>query len=170
MEDVEAYEKDLIKVDKKLKDIWGANWKAMLNMLTDEQADNIPIETVLKSNELIIERNQLEEHIAKGHDYQFIGRVGLFCPIIPGKGGGLLMRKGTDGSYSSVTGSKGYRWLEANNVKTLNYEQYIDMSYFRDLASVAVETIEKFGSFDGFVDDTPFDGPYITKSNVLKEN
>lgn len=74
------------------------------------------------------------------------------------------MRKGTDGRYSSVAGSKGWRWLEASTVKELHYEKYIDMSYFRDLASVAMETIEKFGSFDGFVSDIPFDGPYITKS------
>lgn len=72
------------------------------------------------------------------------------------------MRKGTDGSYSSVAGSKGYRWLEANRVKELNYDKFIDMSYFNDLASVAVETIEKFGNFEGFVDDIPFDGPYTT--------
>ena len=80
------------------------------------------------------------------------------------------MRKGTDGSYSSVTGTKGYRWLESARVKELNYENNIDMSYFRDLASEAVETIEKFGPFDAFVDDIPFDGPYTTKSETIKEN
>lgn len=74
------------------------------------------------------------------------------------------MRKGTNGSYSSVAGSKGYRWLEASRVKELKYDKYIDMSYFHDLASVAMETIEKFGPFDGFVDSIPFDGPYITTS------
>ena len=164
LEDVTAYEKELTKVDKVFKDAWGANWKATLNMLTDEQAVSHEI------LEAVDKRKDLEQKIAKGHDYQFVGRVGLFCPIISGKGGGLLMRKGTDGSYSSVAGSKGYRWLEASRVKELNYDKYIDMSYFRDLASVAVETIEKFGPFDGFVDDIPFDGPYTNKSKELKEN
>jgi len=164
LEDVTAYEKELTKVDKVFKDAWGANWKVTLNMLTDEQAVSHEI------LEAVDKRKDLEQKIAKGHDYQFVGRVGLFCPIISGKGGGLLMRKGTDGSYSSVAGSKGYRWLEASRVKELNYDKYIDMSYFRDLASVAVETIEKFGSFDGFVDDIPFDGPYTNKSKELKEN
>ncbi len=175
MEDVTAYEKELTKNDKKLKDIWGANWKTMLTILTDEQASDFPIETVMKSNELMIARRSIEEKIAKGHNYQFVGRVGLFCPIIEGKGGGLLMRKGTDGSYTSVAGSKGYRWLEASTVKDLKYEENINMDYFRDIASVAVETIEKFGNFDGFVNggldysDPPFD---ISDNNstIIKEN
>ena len=164
LEDVTAYEKELTKVDRIFKDTWGANWKVTLNMLTDEKAVSHEI------LEAVEKRKDLIDHISKGHDYQFIGRVGLFCPIVPGKGGGLLMRKGTDGSYSSVTGSKGYRWLEASRVKELKYEQNIDMSYFQELASEAVETIEKFGSFDGFVKGVPFDGPYITQSEKIKEN
>ena len=163
LEDVTAYEKELTKNDKKFKDLWGANWKTMLNMLMDDNSSNIPLETVEVGKELITERQSLEKAISKGHDYQFVGRVGLFCPIIPGKGGGLLVRKGTDGRYSSVAGSKGWRWLEASRVSEFKYEQYIDMSYFNDLASVAVETIEKFGNFEGFVEGVPFDGPYITK-------
>ena len=157
--DVEQYEKDLQKIDNKIfKNVWGANWKVTLNMLTDENALSHEI------LEAIDKRKDLEQKISKGHNYQFVGRVGLFCPIVSGKGGGLLMRKGTDGSYSSVAGSKGYRWLEASRVKELNYDKYIDMRYFHDLASVAVETIEKFGPFDGFADAIPFDGPYITTS------
>ena len=138
MEDAEPYEKELIKIEKKLK---------------DQQSD-----------ELISRRDELVETISKLHNYKFVGRVGLFCPIISGKGGGLLMRKGTDGHFSSVTGSKGWRWLEAYHVHELGYEKFIDMSYFRDLASVAVETIEKFGNFEGFVDGIPFDGPYINET------
>ena len=33
---------------------------------------------------------ELSELISKGHDYHFIGKVGEFCPIKPGKGGGIL--------------------------------------------------------------------------------
>ena len=143
LEDAEPYEKELTKIEKKLKD--------------------------QQTQELISKRDELIERITACHNYQFVGRVGLFCPIIPGKGGGLLMRKGTDGRYSSVAGSKGWRWLESSVVSECKYEKFIDMSYFRDIASVAVETIEKFGNFDGFVEgrrdlDPPFDGPYITKA------
>ena len=64
------------------------------------------------------------------------------------------MRKGTDGKYSSVAGSKGWRWLESSDVSKLHYENNIDMGYFRDLASEAVTTIEKFGSFEKFVNES----------------
>ena len=37
------------------------------------------------------------------HNYIFIGRVGQFCPIKPGAGGGLLMRE-KDGKYYAATG------------------------------------------------------------------
>ena len=160
--DVTPYEKELNKVDKKLKDNWGANWKVMLNMLIDENTCNAPVDFDISEEHslLVTRRKQLVDEIAKGHNYKFVGRVGKFCPIVSGKGGGLLMRKGTDGSYSSVAGSKGYRWLESTKVKELHYEKNIDMSYFHDLASVAVDTIEKFGPFEGFVEDIPFDGPY----------
>ena len=69
------------------------------------------------------------------------------------------MRKGTDGRYTSVTGTKGYRWLEAGEVPDGRESAYIDMSYFTELANDAIETINKFGSFDQFVseDIPPFD-------------
>ena len=36
---------------------------------------------------------ELTDEIAKGHDYHFIGKVGQFCPIKPGCGGGILLRE-----------------------------------------------------------------------------
>lgn len=50
------------------------------------------------------------------HDYRFVGKVGLFCPMIKGAGGGVLLRE-KDGKYYAATGSKGYRWMEAEMVK-----------------------------------------------------
>lgn len=95
------------------------------------------------------------------HDYRFIGRIGSFCPILPGHGGGELLRIGKDTDadgnpkYSAVTGSKGYRWLESEMVKTLKKEQDIDRSYYDKLVNEAVETISKFGDFEQFVSDDP---------------
>lgn len=88
------------------------------------------------------------------HDYQFVGKVGSFCPILPGKGGGVLYRE-KDGKYSAATGTKGYRWLEAEIVKSLGKEKDIDMSYFERLADEAKEAINKFGDYDMFVDMSP---------------
>jgi hypothetical protein len=91
------------------------------------------------------------------HDYQFIGKVSSFCPIKPGCGGGELVREGKDkdGSvkFSSATGAKGYRWLEAEMVKTLGKERDIDRSYYDNLVDAAVETISKYGDFEQFVAD-----------------
>lgn len=89
--------------------------------------------------------------ISKGHDYRFVGRVGLFTPIRPGLGGGLLMRE-KDGRYSSVTGTKGFRWLESETVKALGREDDVDMKYYEDMTSEAVASIGRFGNFDRFVD------------------
>ena len=90
------------------------------------------------------------------HNYRFVGRVGQFCPIKPGCGGGILLRSGKskDGStvYSAATGSKGYRWLESEIVRTLGKEADIDRSYYAALVDNAGEAIEKYGDLEQFLD------------------
>jgi len=86
------------------------------------------------------------------HNYKFIGKVGLFCPVEPGTGGGLLMRE-KDGKYYSATGTKGYRWLESEVVKDLGLSDQIDSSYYENLISNAVEHISKFGDFNKFISE-----------------
>ena len=86
------------------------------------------------------------------HNYQFVGRAGAFCPVVPGAGGGLLLRE-KDGAYHAASGTKGYRWLEAEVVKTLDRQDDIDMGYFTALQNAAIETISKFGDFEWFVAD-----------------
>ncbi len=98
---------------------------------------------------------KLTERIAEGHNYRFIGKVGRFCPIKLGCGGGLLMRE-KDGKYYAATGSKGYRWLEAEMVKELGKEADIDEQYYISLVDDAVETISKYGDFERFVSEEPY--------------
>lgn len=83
----------------------------------------------------------------------FVGRAGSFCPIQPGHGGGVLLRKEKDGRYSAASNSKGYRFLEAENVRGTELEDYVDKSYFDSLVSDAVENISKFGDFNWFTED-----------------
>ena len=83
------------------------------------------------------------------HKYQFVGKAGSFCPIKPGCGGGLLLRE-KDGKYYAVTGTKGYRWMEAEVVQELHKEDDIDQSYYIALVDAAVETISKYGDFEIF--------------------
>lgn len=101
----------------------------------------------------------MNENLEEGkHDYHFVGKVGSFCPIKPGCGGGELLRQ-TDNGYSSATGSKGYRWLEAEQVKLFNKEDDIDKSYYLALVGKAIDTINKYGDFERFVSDGPFSMP-----------
>ena len=99
------------------------------------------------------------------HDYQFIGKVGSFCPIKPGCGGGILLRENKDKEgnvkYDSVTGTlkpdkTPYRWLEAEYVKTLGKEDDIDKSYHKRLVDDAVLAISQYCDFEQFVADEPF--------------
>ena len=98
--------------------------------------------------------DELLSKIASGHNYHFIGKVGEFCPIKPGKGGGILCRE-QDGKYYAATGTTGYRWLESEMVKDLGYEEYIDISYYRTLIDEAVKDISEYGDFEWFVSDDP---------------
>ena len=104
------------------------------------------------------ELDDLISRIAKGHNYIFVGKIGQFCPIKPGCGGGLLMRE-KDNKYSAATGTKDYRWLESEMVKTLGKEADIDKSYYTKLVDNAVDAISQFGDFEWFVSDKVLDAP-----------
>ena len=133
--DVSAYEKEYEKL-----------WK----QITDKTKLSDPMNTECKRVE------ELSDLITEGHNYIFIGKVGRFCPIKPGCGGGVLCREATDPKtgekkYASATGAKGYRWLESETVKILEKENDIDRSYYNRLVDEAVETISKYGDFEWFV-------------------
>ena len=93
------------------------------------------------------------------HNYRFIGKVGSFCPIKEKCGGGILLREGKDKDgnvkYSSATGAKGYRWLEAEMVKILEKQNDIDHNYYISMVDDAVETIKKYGDFEMFISEEP---------------
>ena len=125
--DVYDYEKELDKIEKQYK-------KQMI-----DEAEYLELS------------NKYKKLIAKGHDYKFVGKVGNFCPILPGKGGGLLMRE-KDGKYYSAGGTKGYRWLESEMVRGTN-EECIDRSYYDKLVNEAIKSIEEYCDFEMFVSD-----------------
>ena len=101
---------------------------------------------------------KLQKEIAKGHNYIFVGRIGQFCPILPGCGGGELYSLRDNGNYYSVAGAKGYRFLESEVVKTLGKEKDIDETYFLKMVSDAISHISEFGDYDWFIDPAPYDG------------
>ena len=94
----------------------------------------------------------MNENLPEGeHNYQFVGRIGRFCPVKPGYSGGELLRE-KDGKYSYATGAKGYRWLESETVKNLmNYKECVDFDYYRKLIDEAVNDISQYGDYEWFV-------------------
>lgn len=114
----------------------------------------------------------LNEDLPEGeHNYRFVGKVGCFVPVKDGIGGGLLYSSDSaDGKMSSVTGTKGYKWMESEifmNLGYANLEDQIDICYYVKLLDEAVAKIEEFGDFNWFVSTehynfevlgTPFQG------------
>ena len=119
-------------------------------------------ETKSVSSALYLDMN---ENLPKDeHNYHFVGKVGLFCPMKAGRNGGELLRESKDAAgnlkYTSATGAKGYRWLESEMVKELGKENDIDRSYYNRLVDDAVDAISKYGDFEQFVsDDSGSDSP-----------
>lgn len=103
------------------------------------------------------------------HAYRYVGRVGEFVPVVQGAGGGWLYRtasaiKDIDGEsvsiikYDSVTGTKGYRWLESELIKNDDkYDNLVDKRYYRALVDDAIAEINKFGDVNEFIGESdPF--------------
>lgn len=161
--DVSGVEKDLEKLEKS---------NAKIVKETGQNAVNYEAEKL-----------DLERQIAEGHDYQYVGRVGQFCPVKPGCGGGTLYRM-NDGKYNAAPGSTGYRWLESeviakkvdgttsiideNTGETKEIAKLelisgndgvIDRSFYHKLVNDAVDTISEYGDFEWFVSGDPYIGP-----------
>lgn len=126
-----------------------------------------PMLTSDQENEL----EELRQRISKGHDYHFVGKVGSFCPMKKGYGGGILLRE-NDGKYSSVVGTKKkgtdevYRWLESATVKELGLEEGVDRSYYHALATEAIEAVSAFGDFEQFVSDDSKEAEWIYPPDI----
>lgn len=104
------------------------------------------------------ECKNLESLIAEGHDYRFVGKVGAFCPVKDGEGGGVLLRQGNNGKYSAVEGTKKpnkkdtYRFMETEMAR-LKGEDCVDLRYYDQLVDDAIDAISKYGDFEWFASD-----------------
>ncbi len=108
---------------------------------------------------------ELDERISKGHNYRFVGKVGRFCPVKDGVGGGVLVW-GKDGKYNSVSGTKGYRWLESEMVEQLGKQNDIRVDYYETLAQKAVDAVSQYGDFEKFVNGESHD---FSNTCIFKE-
>ncbi|MBP5593948.1 MAG: hypothetical protein J6Y02_01105 [Pseudobutyrivibrio sp.] len=129
--DVTSFENDFKKLAKKYKEgkISDTTW--------DEEAP------------------KLYDEIAKGHNYIFIGKVGQFVPVKEGCGGGLLMRE-QNGKYYNAANASGYRWKNAEVVRSMKLEDQVDTSYWENMAHDAIGDIMMYGDYNWFVSDSNY--------------
>lgn len=124
-------------------------------------------ETKSVSSALYLDRN----NTGNGDDYEFIGRVGLFCPMKAGFGGTLYRQtenKNTgEKGWANATGTKGWFWLEAEEVKNRHLEDKIDRGYYWKLCDEAKAAISNYGDVERFLADEPY-GPPL-ESDVKKD-
>lgn len=112
----------------------------------------LPITSVEKREQLLLRYQELKKETAKGHNYHFVGKVGSFCPVLPGTGGGILLRAQND-KYYAATRTKGFRWLETELITTLAKENNVDFAYYRGLVDDAIQNVSQYGDFDWFISD-----------------
>ena len=87
------------------------------------------------------------------HNYRFIGKSGQFCPIISGSNAGTLLRENKEKTkYDAVAGTKGYRWLEAEEVKINGKEKLINDEYFISQCNDVIKHIKEFGDYEWLID------------------
>lgn len=91
--------------------------------------------------------NQAMEEAIRSYDEAikkliFVGKTGLFTPVLPGYGGGQLWRV-QDGRAYAVNGTKGYLWVDSSTVGMNLPDEAIDYSYFDKLVDEARVDIEK---------------------------
>ena len=162
-----------LDMNEKLPDV--SEYEQEMKRLEDKYKKGKLSDTTFESG-----ANRLQELITEGHDYRFVGKVGEFCPVKPGKGGGILVRE-QNGKYYAATGTTGFRWLESEAllrkskemVEIIDHETgqkkkvagseliygndgIIDRSYYDKLVNDAADAISKYGDLEWFVSDDPY--------------
>lgn len=121
---------------------------SLVEKLYDKLCKKTP--EAVRDDALYEQEKQYLDAIEKGHNYKFIGKVGQFCPVVGGAGGGRLMRF-ADGKYYAATGSTGYRWLESETIRNSGNTEIIDRSFYNKLVDEAIDAISKYGSYEWFM-------------------
>ena len=81
-------------------------------------------------------------------DDRFIGKVGQFTPVLDG--GHDLLRE-QNGKMYSVVGTKGYKWQESEIVRSMDWKNIVDLSYYKKLVDEAVSTMAEYGDVEWFL-------------------
>lgn len=96
----------------------------------------------------------LNEGLNEGeHNYQFIGKVGQFTPVLPGHGGGSLLVKRDENKYDNAQDTRGYLWLESEKLRDMDPEyvnSIIDRTYYKKKVDDAADAISKYCDIEWF--------------------
>jgi hypothetical protein len=153
--DVSDKETQLEALDKVLK-LYESDSSSMDNVVrkakTYDKRYKVGLEEMVVSNDsegIKVHRKELVDIIATGHNYQFVGRVGQFAPVIDGADGGHLYIL-RNGKYVSPSRADGYRWLESENIRMTKKQDLVDRNFFNDLVNEAKAAIEERGDYEAF--------------------
>lgn len=144
---------DVTTEEKELKKLY-SKWK---------KSDSTPEEE--------LQEKELVDRIAEGHDYRFVGKVGLFTPVVEGANGGVLYSSADGVKYNSVSGTKGYRFYESAKILEESMQDKIDIGYFDNLCNDAIDNISQYGDFDIFVNGShdEFKNYILTRDKEIEQ-
>ena len=119
-------------------------------------ADYCEVKEVKRPYAMYLDMN--ENLLNDEHNYQFIGGVGQFTPVLEGSGGGILLKTQDYEKYDSVTGTlrknkTPYRWFESETIRQMNLDKpdsIIDKSYYINQVDDALRVISKYGDAEWF--------------------
>lgn len=100
---------------------------------------------------------------------RFVGKEGNFVPVMDTIFGGDLMTL-RDGKFNSISGTKGYRWQEAEVIKNNHNEDQVDLTYFDSLADAAKKAIEEYIPGTEFTDSIDFESKPTEESRMEQMN
>lgn len=103
-----------------------------------------------------------EERIDQMH---FVGRTGVFYPVKPGFGGGLLWRV-QDGHLYSVSNTKGHLWKEAH----LTRPHELDETYYQETVEKAMQAIVNVGSYRDLIESSSLSFPTYYSDLLMLED
>lgn len=139
-------------------------------LIESESADSLAGRRAPKTDKLLqkfdaaggyLKLAEVEAELDGLHSYRFVGKVGQFCPVKSGRGGGLLLREAKDPKtgdlkYAAATGTKGYRWLESEFVRLADGVDAIDRSFFDRLVDEASESISQYCDVEWFMSEDQY--------------
>jgi energy-coupling factor transporter ATP-binding protein EcfA2 len=156
---------DAVYIAQTIKDDGSLKWTAV-----GAEFQHPYVYKMLFSDEQITDADLWQpKSVAKGHMYldpeydkelvlpehmdrlKFVGRTGLFVPVVaPTPGASKLYRVFEDKAHA-VAGTKNYLWAEAETVKGLDRQNYIDVDFFDNLVEEAKLSIEQFTGYQAFI-------------------